>query len=170
MVSVHDLTKRHHRPDCFSYHRMWESEPEGIRIFSEEFIMSQVGRYTEEARQALLASREEALQLRHRVIGPEHIVLGILKAGDPIIECVLQRRQVSTARLRESLEFVVGRGSRAIISQPTFGQPAREALERAGQVAVFMGQEQIGVEHLLLGVLSDETSVASGVLESLGLS
>lgn len=132
--------------------------------------MSQSGRYTEEARQALLASREEALQLRHRIIGPEHIVLGILKVGDPIVECVLQRRQVSAARLRESLEFVVGRGNKAIISQPTFGQPARDALERAQQVAAHMGHEQAGVEHLLLGVLGDETSIAAGVLESFDLS
>ncbi len=132
--------------------------------------MSQVGRYTEEARQALLASRDEAMQLRHRVIGPEHIVLGILKVGDPIVEYVLQRRQVSTARLRESLEFVVGRGNKAIISQPTFGQPARDALERAGQVAALMGEEKIGVEHLLLGVQGDERSIAAGVLESFGLS
>lgn len=132
--------------------------------------MSQSGRYTEEARQALLASREEAVQFRHRVIGPEHILLGILKVGDPIIECVLQRRQVSVARLRESLEFVVGRGNKAIISQPTFGRPARDALERAEQIAALMGQEQIGVEHLLPGVLSDESSIAAGVMESFGLS
>ena len=48
--------------------------------------MSQSGRYTEEARRALLASREEALQLRHRIIGPEHLLLGMLKQNDPIIE------------------------------------------------------------------------------------
>ena len=53
--------------------------------------MSQPGRYTEEVRQALLASREEALQLRHRVIEPEHLLLGMLKIDDPIIECVLLR-------------------------------------------------------------------------------
>jgi ATP-dependent Clp protease ATP-binding subunit ClpC len=150
--------------------RTWKSKPEGCRIFSEEFIMSQSGRYTEEARQALLASREEAVQLRHRIIGPEHILLGILKVGDPIIECVLQRRQVSVARLRESLEFVVGRGNKAIISQPTFGRPARDALERAERIAALIGQEQIGVEHLLPGVLSDESSIAAGVMESFGLS
>ncbi len=132
--------------------------------------MSQSGRYTEEVRQALLASREVAVQLRHRVIGPEHLVLGILKVGDPIIECVLQRRQVSGARLRESLEFVVGRGNKAIISQPTFGQPARDALERGEQVAALMEQAQMGVEHLLLGVMGDENSIAAGVMESFGLS
>jgi ATP-dependent Clp protease ATP-binding subunit ClpC len=128
------------------------------------------GRYTEEARQALLASREEALQLRHRVIGPEHILLGMLKMNDPIIECVLHRQRASSPRLREALEFVVGRGNKAIISQPTFGQPVREALERAEQVATSMEQQAIGVEHLLLGVLGDENSIASGVMESFGLS
>ena len=132
--------------------------------------MSQSGRYTEEARQALLASREEALQLRHRVIGPEHMLLGMLKVNDPLIECVLLRRRASSPRLRESLEFVVGRGNKAILSQPTFGQPARAALERAEQVASGMEQEQIGIEHLLLGVLGDQNSIASGVLESFGLS
>lgn len=128
------------------------------------------GRYSEEARQALLASREEALQLRHRVIGPEHLLLGMLKMNDPIIECILQRQRTSSPRLREALEFVVGRGNKAIISQPTFGQPVREALERAEQVATCMERPEIGVEHLLLGVLGDENSIASGVMESFGLS
>ena len=132
--------------------------------------MSQSGPYTEQARQALLASREEALQLRHRVIGPEHMLLGMLKMGDPIIECVLQRRQVALPRLLESLEYVVGRGNRAIISQPAFGQPARNALERAEKAATSMEQQQVGVEHLLLGVLGDEHSIATGVMESFGLS
>ncbi|HLX56865.1 MAG TPA: ATP-dependent Clp protease ATP-binding subunit [Ktedonobacteraceae bacterium] len=132
--------------------------------------MSQSGRYTEEARRALLASREEALQLRHRVIGPEHLLLGMLKIGDPIIEYVLLRMQASSARLREALEFVVGRGNKALLSQPAFGQAARTALGRAEEVAVQMEQKLISIEHLLLGVLGDEESIASGVLESFGLS
>ncbi|HKV58785.1 MAG TPA: ATP-dependent Clp protease ATP-binding subunit, partial [Ktedonobacteraceae bacterium] len=123
-----------------------------------------------EARQALLASRAEALQLRHRLIGPEHMLLGMLKMHDPIIECVLLRQKVSSSHLRESLEFVVGRGNKAILSQPTFGQAARAVLERAQQVAMRMEQQQTGVEHLLLGVLGDAESLAAGVLASFGLS
>ena len=96
--------------------------------------MSQLDRYTEEGRQALLASREEALQLRHRVIGPEHLALGILKVADPIIECTLLRLQVDAVRLREALTFVVGRGNKAILSQPTIGQSARAvSAARAGR-------------------------------------
>ena len=132
--------------------------------------MSQLDRYTEEGRQALLASREEALQLRHRVIGPEHLALGILKVADPIIECTLLRLQVDAVRLREALTFVVGRGNKAILSQPTIGQSARAVLLRAEAMATLAEQELIGIEHLLLGVLADGEGVAVGVLESFGLS
>ncbi|HVB73452.1 MAG TPA: ATP-dependent Clp protease ATP-binding subunit [Ktedonobacteraceae bacterium] len=132
--------------------------------------MSQPGRYTEEARKALLASREEALQLRHRVIGPEHLLLGMFKINDPIIECVLLRLYASSARLKEALEFVVGRGNKALLSQPALGQGARAALGRAEEVAAQMEESLIGTEHLLLGVLGDQESVAAGVLESFGLS
>ncbi len=132
--------------------------------------MSQLDRYTEEGWRALLASREEALQLRHRVIGPEHLALGILKIADPIIECTLLRLQVDAVRLREALTFVVGRGNKAILGQPTIGQSARTILLRAEAMATQAGQELIGIEHLLLGVLDDGEGVAVGVLESFGLS
>src|SRR5437588_11763397 len=105
--------------------------------------MSQLDRYTEEGRQALLASREEALQLRHRVIGPEHLALGILKIADPIIECALLQLQVDTVRLREALTFVVGRGTKAILGQPSMGQPARAVLLRAEKMAAQAGQQLI---------------------------
>jgi ATP-dependent Clp protease ATP-binding subunit ClpC len=131
--------------------------------------MSHVDRYTQEGRQALIYAREEALQLRHKIIAPEHLVLGILRMNDPIIECILARFQVSAARLREALEFVIGRGSKALLHQPMLGQPARAILAIAARLAEEMGQEQIGLEHLLLGVLSDEEGIAVGVLESFGL-
>ena len=48
--------------------------------------MSRLNRYTKEARQVLALAREEARCLRHRVVGTEHILLGILKLNDPLIE------------------------------------------------------------------------------------
>ncbi len=102
--------------------------------------MSHVDRYTQEGRQALIYAREEALQLRHKIIAPEHLVLGILRMNDPIIECILARFQVSAARLREALEFVIGRGSKALLHQPMLGQPARAILAIAARLAEEMGQ------------------------------
>ena len=70
--------------------------------------MNRLSKYTKEARQALSYAREEAMQLRHRTIGPEHLLLGVLKVKDPIIECILSEFRVSAIRLRQALEFVVG--------------------------------------------------------------
>ncbi len=40
--------------------------------------MSKLNRYTQEARQAVVYAREEAQRLRHRIVGTEHLLLGIL--------------------------------------------------------------------------------------------
>src|SRR5579884_3003381 len=131
--------------------------------------MNRSNKYTKEARLALSYAREEAMELRHRMIGPEHLLLGVLEVNDPIIECVLSRLQVSTPRLRQALEFVIGRGNKALISEPILGSAAKEVLRHAEEEAAEMGEELTGIEHLLLGLLKDSEGIAVGVLESFGL-
>ncbi len=131
--------------------------------------MSQLELYTAEGQKALIFAREEAVALRHRVIDPEHLVLGILKVKDPALESLFSRLEVDASRLEETLVFVVGRGNKAILSRPTMGQAVRAALHRAYDVALRMGQTKVGIEHLLLGVMGDETGIATGILENFGM-
>jgi len=128
------------------------------------------GRYTREARQALAYAREEVKQLRQRLIGPEHILLGILKMNDPIIEGICMSIRVSPPRLCSSLQFVMERRNKALLSGPLMNPSARRALARAGQVAVALSAQQIGLEHLFLGILGEREGIATGVLESFGVS
>src|SRR5438270_3560960 len=131
--------------------------------------MNRLNKYTKEARQALSNAREEALQLRHRTIGPEHLLLGILNVNDPIIDCILSKLQVSSTRLRQALEFVVGRGNKALVSEPTLSSLTRAVLLHAERESMEMGGELTGIEHLFLGLLDDAEGVAVGILESFGL-
>jgi ATP-dependent Clp protease ATP-binding subunit ClpC len=131
--------------------------------------LGQLERYAPEGQKALIFAREEAASLRHRIIGPEHLVLGILKVRDPVIESLLSRLEVDAVRLEETLVFVVGRGNKAILSRPGFGQAARAVLQRASDYAGRMGLALVGIEHLLLGVLSDQNSIATGLLENFGI-
>lgn len=131
--------------------------------------MSQLEYYTAEGQKALVFAREEAVSLRHRLIDPGHLVLGILKVKDPTIEALFAQLHVDAARLAEALAFVVGRGNKAIISRPTMSQAARTALQRAADFAATLGKEKIGIEHLLLGVLGDDDGVAASILENFGL-
>jgi ATP-dependent Clp protease ATP-binding subunit ClpC len=137
---------------------------------TRKVIVDSSGRYTREAREALAYAREEVKLLRQRLIGPEHILLGILKINNPIIEGICMSIRLSPPRLRSSLEFVMERGNKALLSRPARNPAARRVLARAGQEAVALSAEQIGLEHLFLGILGEREGIAIGILESFGVS
>jgi ATP-dependent Clp protease ATP-binding subunit ClpC len=129
--------------------------------------MRQLENYTPQAQLALAYAREIALQFQHRMIGPEHLLLGIVRVRDVVIESLFAHLQVDTARLCQAIGFVIGRGSmRAVSSEPAFNALAQAALMRAQNEAAEAGEARVGIEHLLLGVLDDDESVAVSVLES----
>lgn len=129
--------------------------------------MRQFENYTPQAQLAMAYAREIALQFQHRMIGPEHLLLGIVRTRDAVIESLFAHLQVDTMRLCQAIGFVIGRGStRAMNSEPSFNALAQAALKRAENEAASAGEPWVGVEHLLLGVLDDDESVAVSVLES----
>lgn len=125
--------------------------------------------YSSEVRQAIAYAREEAQRLRHRLIGAEHLLLGILKLQDTLIEGLFASLHVSTSSISQALDFVVGRGNKAILSEPTFNAIARATLSRAEELASIEQIELVALEHLFLAVLEEQNSVALGVLESFGI-
>ncbi|GAC1350966.1 MAG: ATP-dependent Clp protease ATP-binding subunit [Ktedonobacteraceae bacterium] len=131
--------------------------------------MSRLNRYTKEARQVLSNAREEAQRLRHRSVGTEHLLLGILKLHDPFIEGLFSTLHASTEKVVQALEFVVGHGNKTLVGEPSIGTAARAALASAEQEAMATQSELIGVEHLLLGLFCERDGIAIGVLESFGV-
>ncbi|HET9921485.1 MAG TPA: AAA family ATPase, partial [Ktedonobacteraceae bacterium] len=125
--------------------------------------------HTDEMRRVLSAAREEALRLRHRSINTEHLLLGLLKLRDPFIEGLFSSLRISTQRVVQALEFVVGRGHKALVSEPVLTAAARSVLARANEEAAAAQIEEIGLEQLLLGLLGEQDGVAVGVLESFGM-
>lgn len=131
--------------------------------------MSRLNRYTPSGRQALTNARAEALRLCHTTLNTEHLLLGILKTGDSIIECVFSRLQVGIPHLCESIEFVIGHGKKALLGEPALIASTKAALQRAEAEAAEMGERLISIEHLLLGIFSDGEGIAVGILENFGV-
>lgn len=129
--------------------------------------MHQFEKYTPQAQQAMAYAREIALQFQHRMIGPEHLLLGIIRTRDLVIESLFARLQVDTMRLCQAIGFVIGRGgNRGLVSDPVLNVLTQAALARAENEAAAAGELWVGIEHLLLGLLDDDESVAASVLES----
>jgi ATP-dependent Clp protease ATP-binding subunit ClpC len=129
--------------------------------------MPQFENYTPQAQQAMTYAREIALQFQHRMIGPEHLLLGIIRTRGLVIESLFARLQVDTMRLCQAIGFVIGRGnSRGVTGEPAWNALTQAALARAENEAASAGELRVGIEHLLLGLLDDDESVAVSVLES----
>lgn len=98
--------------------------------------MARMSKYTKEVREVLTHAREETQRLRHRLIGTEHLFLSMLRLNYPLIESLFVSLHTSTTRIIQALDFVIGRGRRAIVSEPVLSAAARATLARAEEAAL----------------------------------
>ena len=131
--------------------------------------MGKFDKYSADVRLAMSYAREEAQRVRHRLIGPEHILMGILKLHNPLIEGLFASLHVSTASISQALDFVMGRGSRALVSEPSLSVSARTILTRAEEKAGSEECQLIGIEYVFVALFEEQNGIAVGVLESFGI-
>jgi ATP-dependent Clp protease ATP-binding subunit ClpC len=131
--------------------------------------MSRFDQYNNDARRALAQARAVALRLNHKTICTEHLLLGLLEAQDPTVEALFGALSVSTPRLRQAVEFVIGKGPRALTQEPALSVAARAVLDLAEQDARDTRQPLVGTDHLFLALLREGEGIAAGVLQSFGL-
>lgn len=116
-------------------------------------------RFTEGARRATALASQEARQLGHDFIGTEHLLLGLLAAGEGVAFSVLAELDVTLDDVRRKVtERVHPYGSGAHgsgnVDSPPFTPLAKKSLERALREALQLDAAHIGSEHLLLGLVA----------------
>ena len=129
-------------------------------------------RYTESARRTLFFARHAVTQLGTASIGTEHVLIGLLRDArkQSIVARILARFQISPVDLRRDLEtrFAGGKKIDTSVEVP-FGADTKDALRFAADEADSLHHDYIGTEHLLLGLLRAEGSVAASILSERGL-
>jgi ATP-dependent Clp protease ATP-binding subunit ClpA len=65
-------------------------------------------RFTEEARQVVVSSQDEARRLHHNFIGTEHLLLGLLDQGDSPLRAVFERHGVTRTTALAVLQRFIG--------------------------------------------------------------
>ena len=131
--------------------------------------MSRFDRYNTDARKSLAQAREIALRLNHKTICTEHLLYGLLDANDPIVTAIVTSLGVNLIRLRQALDFVIGKSSRPLLVEPTLSAAARHTLDIAEEEAMSEDSTEVGSDHLLLGLLREGEGIAAGVLQSFGV-
>jgi len=127
-------------------------------------------KFTEKAKRILFLARYEASQQGSKVVGSEHLLLGLIKEGEDSTRELFTRANVSMDLLQHELER---RGpAREKLSTSTeipFSDETKRVLEYAEEEAERLGHPHIGTEHVLLGLLRLEDSVAGRMLAERGM-
>ena len=125
-------------------------------------------RFTQRARRAIILAQEEAKRLNHSAVGPEHILLGIIREGEGVASKVLESLNINPERVRVDIESSIGRGEGTSSEEVTFTPRTKKVLELALDEARRLGHNYIGTEHLLLGLIRESEGGAARVLQAMG--
>ena len=124
---------------------------------------------TQRAQHMLRLAQSEALHLNHHYIGTEHLLLGLLAAGEGLGLRMLRRLGVEPGQARAAVEQVAGPGDRVILGDIGLTPRARTIIELAADEARRLDQVSTSTGHLLLGIIREGDGIAGGVLTSKGV-
>ncbi|MDA1092762.1 MAG: ATP-dependent Clp protease ATP-binding subunit [Acidobacteria bacterium] len=127
-------------------------------------------RYTERARRVLFFARYEASQLGSISIETEHLLLGLIREGKGLTSRVFARSHLSLEAIRKEIESrTVFREKVSTSVEIPFSTETKRVLQFSAEEADRLLHNYVGTEHLLLGLLREERSVAASFLVEKGM-
>lgn len=144
--------------------------------------------FTPHAKTVFELASDEARGLGHNHIDTEHLLLGVLKISDCVAVGVLETLGVSAPMLRnkvvamyrpepKSIQIPDGQTSFLGKKKPKFGPDhlrsdlfdpkARKVFALSKEEAQALGHNFVGTEHLLLGLLAEDSGITANVFADL---
>jgi ATP-dependent Clp protease ATP-binding subunit ClpC len=121
-------------------------------------------RFTERARRVVFNAQEEASRWGENYVGPEHLLLGLLREEDCVADRLLiQQIGAFPEQVRAAIEARLkpGPGNHGLDMQLT--PAAKRVIDLAYEEVRRLQHKHIGTEHLLLGLIREGTGVAAEV-------
>lgn len=129
-------------------------------------------KFSQEIKDVLTYSKEEAIRLGNAFIGPEHLFLGILREGESVAINVLNNLEVDIPEAKKKIEKRI-RTESPIKIKETDNIPLLKSSERILKLVYLeardMKNDVIHTGHLLLAVLRDENNLISKLLYEEGI-
>jgi hypothetical protein len=125
------------------------------------------GRYTDRARNVVVAAQNAARAAGNVEIKPEHLVLGLLSQPDALGTETIVAQGVSPETARQTVAAVLPEAAVEVPDLIPFDAQARKVLELTFREAVRLDHNYVGTEHILLALLDLEDG--AGPLAGLGL-
>ncbi|MBQ7594270.1 MAG: ATP-dependent Clp protease ATP-binding subunit [Synergistaceae bacterium] len=127
--------------------------------------------YTERGKRVIQLAHHEALNLGHTMVEPEHLLLGLLQEGGGVACQALVELGVDPENLASHIRDLIGK-SQDILAKPVdlpLSQKMKRALDVAMHEARKMGVNYVDTEHILMGILADDSGLVVQQFLSMGL-
>ncbi|MBQ6971726.1 MAG: ATP-dependent Clp protease ATP-binding subunit [Synergistaceae bacterium] len=127
--------------------------------------------YTERAKRVIQLAHKEAADMGHAMVEPEHLLIGLLTEGGGTACQALEELGVDPENLADHIRELVGK-SQNILAKPVdlpMSQRMKHALDLAMIEARKMGVNYVDTEHVLLGILADDSGLAVQQFKAMGL-
>lgn len=126
-------------------------------------------RFTKRVKVILDLARKLAIRYGHSKVEPEHVLLAMIEEGSGVGMAILHYLGVDPETLKYEIEKSMKVGVPLFRGELPLSPSSKRILEYSVREAQYLGHSYIGSEHLLLGILLEEDSIACKVLKRFGV-
>lgn len=126
-------------------------------------------RFTDRARKAMQLAAKESMRFNHGYVGPEHILLGLVREGTGVAANVLKNLRISLRKIRREILEIAQSSPDFVTGELSHTPQAKKVFDYAMDESRNLYHNYVGTEHILLGFLREQEGGAANLLERLGL-
>lgn len=125
--------------------------------------------FSQKVSDIIVYSKEEANRLRSSYIGPEHLLLGLLRDGEGKAIEILSKLKINLTDIKLQIEGILRQNADEMLlpdADIPLSNESAKVLKLCILEARVMKSSMADVEHVLLAILKDRDNLAASVLEA----
>lgn len=121
-------------------------------------------KFTKSGEKVIDFASDAVIFLGHNYIGSEHILYGLAKESNGLAHKILESQGIFADLILQKIEEVIGKSNIILSNGVGFTPRSKKIIENAYIQSKQMGASFISTEHLLIGILQEEESIAFKIL------
>ena len=127
-------------------------------------------RFTKRLKTILEFARKEAIKFGHNRIETEHLLLAMIEESQGMGIAILRYMGIDPEKIKFEIEKFMKIGIPLLImGEIPLSNESKRALQFSVREAEFLGHKYIGSEHLLLGLIEQESGLAANILSRMDI-